>query len=128
MGARGDNKPGEVAQQSDDEYMPSGGEEEEEPSVSSMPSEEQPVSIMPSPSDLENKQLQLDDKKLKLEQLSQYGGGVNAAGLPMPYRMTNPKSGLKRPRDQFPEFWDLATANQKSAIENENAAKRNKLR
>ena len=128
----------EVAQPIDDEYMPSGGEEEEEqpasnmPSqeqqVSNMPNQEQPVSIMPSPSELERKQLQLDGKKSKLEQLSQYGGGVNAAGLPVPYRMTNPKSGLKQPRDQLPEFWDLATTNQKRAIENENASKRNKLR
>ena len=100
----------------------------QEQPVSNTPSEEQPVSIMPSPSDLEDKQLQLDDKKLKLEQLSQYRGGVNAAGLPVPYRMTNPKSGLKRPRDQLPEFWDLATTNQKLASENENASKRNKLR
>ena len=42
--------------------------------------------------------------------------------------MTNPKGGLKRPRDQLPEFWDLATTGQKRAIENANASKRNKLR
>ena len=77
---------------------------------------------------LERKETLLHDKKLELERLSQYGGGVNAASLPVPYRMTNPKSGLKRPRDQLPEFWDAATTGQKRAIENENAIKRNKLR
>ena len=95
---------------------------------------QQSDSIMPVPEpvvqqnsdSIDRKQLELDDKKRQLEQLSQYGGGVNAAGQPVPYRASNPRSDLKRPRGQLPEIWNLATNSQKQAIENENAAKRNK--
>ena len=118
------------------EYAPSDGEEDSANAASSdspvqvlessIHVHEQP--ILDSANTVELKQTALVDKKLELERLSQYGGGFDASGRVVPYRASNPRSGLKRPRDQLPEFWNLATENQKQTIENQNSTKRNKLR
>ena len=127
--------PVELADASEDLYCPSGGESDddiapESPGDSSAeaapsgpekneiehadeaaPSEPAISKIehadAAAPSELEKKEVELRDKQAELERLSQYGGGFHASGKPVRWRPST------RPRDQLPEFWDLATENQK---------------
>ena len=127
--------PVELADASEDLYCPSGGESDddiapESPGDSSAeaapsgpekneiehadeaaPSEPAISKIehadAAAPSELEKKEVELRDKQAELERLSQYGGSFHASGKPVRLRPST------RPRDQLPEFWDLATENQK---------------
>ena len=72
---------------------------------------------------LEIKETELRDLRKELEAAALYGGGFDASGNPVAY-----KSSSRRPRDQLPQFWDLATPRQKQIIENDLASKMAKLR
>ena len=78
-----------------------------------------PVGAKALPDQLEIKETELRDLRKELEAASLYGGGVDASGNPVAY-----KSSSRRPRDQLPQFWDLATPKQKQIIENDLASRR----
>ena len=61
----------------------------------------------------------MSDLKSQLNQVSQYGGGVDAAGNSVRYRASS-----KRPRHIIPSAWDNFTDAQKQAEESRLAAKR----